>query len=107
VCHQANKAYCESLGDFSQVDWEQAPEWQKSSVKTGVRFKISNPEVTPEASHENWLKVKREEGWVYGETKDPEKKTHPCILPFYELPKEQQVKDHLFVAVVKTLLKYT
>ena len=29
VAHQVNKAYCEALGDTSQPDWENAPDWQK------------------------------------------------------------------------------
>ena len=25
VCHNVNKAYCEAIGDDSQVTWEEAP----------------------------------------------------------------------------------
>lgn len=32
VVHELNKAYCESIGDNSQPDWDNAPEWQKSSA---------------------------------------------------------------------------
>jgi len=27
VAYQVNKAYCESLGDTSQVNWDDCPEW--------------------------------------------------------------------------------
>lgn len=54
----------------------------------------------PEASHLSWMKQKLEEGWVYGEVKDPEAKTHPCLVPFDQLPREQQAKDFIFRAVV-------
>lgn len=37
-----------------------------------------------------------------GKKKNPEKKTHPCIVPFEKLPKEQQTKDVLFMAVVRS-----
>lgn len=73
VCHNINKACCESQNDFSQPTWEEAPEWQKSSALNGVQFHLEN-EVTPEMSHENWLKQKLEEGWVYGKEKDSETK---------------------------------
>jgi hypothetical protein len=43
---------------------------------------------------------KIKEGWVYGFVKDPVSKTHPCIVPYEELPEEQQMKDHLFVKTV-------
>jgi hypothetical protein len=64
---------------------------------------MSNPDATPENSHEEWLKVKAFDGWVYGETKDPEKKIHPCMKPYRELPRDQRVKDYLFRAVVHSL----
>jgi len=103
VAHEANRAYCESLGDASQLPWEQAPDWQKQSAINGVKFHLPNPNSQPSDSHESWLKEKVEAGWVYGETKDPDKKTHPCMVAFEKLPLEQQKKDHLFLGVVRSL----
>lgn len=99
TCHNVNKAYCEGQGDDSQPTWEDAPEWQKNSAFNGVMYHLHN-DVTPEMSHENWLKQKLAEGWVYGTNKDPERKTHPCMKRYEELPKYQRTKDHLFKAVV-------
>lgn len=103
VAHEINKAYCESIGDNSQPSWEDAPEWQKSSAKVGVVFHLSNPDATPSASHESWLKQKTEEGWKYGPVKDADKKEHPCFVPYNQLPKEQQSKDFLFLQVIHSL----
>jgi len=103
VCHTVNKAYCEILGDYSQPDWESAPDWQKESAINGVRFHLENEGTTPECSHKNWLKQKESEGWTYGEVKDPEKKQHPCMKPYLELPLEQRYKDYLFTAIVSVL----
>ena len=103
VCHEVNKAYCEAIGDISMLSWHPAPEWQKASAVAGVEFHMANPDAGPEASHESWLKLKTEEGWVYGAVKDPGKKEHPCMRPFSELPPQQQAKDHLFRAVVHAL----
>lgn len=99
ICHNVNKAYCESQNDFSQQLWYEAPEWQKSSAINGVKFHLEN-EVTPAMSHESWLKQKLDEGWVYGKEKNPELKTHPCIMRYEELPKYQRTKDLLFKSVV-------
>lgn len=103
VAHELNKAYCESIGDNSQPSWEDAPEWQKSSAITGVKFHLENPEASPSASHDSWLKQKEEEGWKYGEVKDPEKKEHPCFVPYEELPVEQRSKDYIFRQIVHSL----
>lgn len=103
VAHEVNKSYCEALGDSTQPDWENVPQWQHESARAGVEFHIANPDAGPEASHESWLAQKKADGWVYGDTKDPEAKTHPCFRPFNELPKEQQAKDFLFRQVVHSL----
>lgn len=103
VCHEANRAYCEALGDFSQPRWEMAPAWQKESAIAGVRAHSGPVKPSPAQSHQNWMDMKTAEGWTYGETKDPRNKTHPCMVPFDELPPEQQAKDHIFAGVVYAL----
>jgi hypothetical protein len=99
LCHQVNKAYCESIGDFSQPDFDDAPQWQRESALNGVTAHISGQGMTPEQSHESWMKEKVDNGWVYGEVKDPIAKTHPCIVPYNELSLEQRTKDYLFKAI--------
>jgi len=96
VAHEVNRAYCEALGDNSQPAWEDAPEWQKSSAMLGVKLHIENPDAGPEASHNSWMHQKVSEGWKYGPIKDPAKKEHHCLVPFDQLPREQQAKDFLF-----------
>ncbi len=100
IAHQANKAWCSYIGDDSQLDWPVAPNWAKTSACDGVRFHRDNPDAGDEASHENWLALKLEEGWVYGREKNPDLKTHPCMVPFRDLSPEQQFKDRLFRTVV-------
>ncbi len=103
ICHEANKALCEALGDFSQVPWDDAPKWQKGSAVEGVKFNLANPEAPASASHDSWLAEKERTGWKFGPVKDAEKKEHPCFVPYEELPIEQQAKDHLFKSVVAAL----
>lgn len=103
VAHEINRAYCEATGDSSQVPWSEAPDWQRTSAINGVRFHLENPDSSPSASHENWLAEKRADGWRWGSQKNVELKTHPCFVPYEELPIVQQVKDHLFIAVVRSL----
>lgn len=50
------------------------------------------------------MKAKEEDGWVYGPEKDAEKKVHPCMVPYDQLPKEQRMKDVLFGAVVRAMV---
>lgn len=103
MAHNINRAYCLSIGDKSQNLWELAPEWQVKSAIEGVKFHIENPGAGADASHENWKKTKVLDGWIYGGEKNEHSKTHPCIVPFNELPVEQQAKDYLFREVVHSL----
>ncbi len=103
IAHEVNRAYCQALGDNSQTSWEDAPEWQKDSAINGVIFHMENPDADPESSHNSWLIQKRDEGWKYGPIKDPEKKEHPCFVPFDELPIEQKAKDFIFRQIVHSL----
>lgn len=104
TAHEVNRIYCRGLGDHSQVSWEEAPDWQRESAEAGVRAIIANPATTPEQSHEGWLRLKLADGWTCGPVKDPEKKTHPCCVPYDKLPPEQRTKDTLFLAVVRGIL---
>jgi hypothetical protein len=103
VCHEANRALCAGLCDNSQLPWEDAPQWQRDSAVNGVRFNVENPDAPASASHDSWLEEKRLAGWKFGPVKDAELKEHPCFVPYEELPKEQQAKDHLFKAIVAAL----
>lgn len=102
VCHEVNRAYCQALGDDSQTAWLDAPEWQRASARMGVDLHIMG-DFGPAASHEAWMTAKLNDGWQYGAVKDADAKTHPCIVPFDELPQAQQAKDYIFRAVAHAL----
>jgi hypothetical protein len=103
VCHQANKAWCKTHGDYSQMDWEKAEQWQRDTMVNGVKFLLENPDASANEMHENWMKEKLSNGWVYGEVKNAKYKIHPCLVPFENLPEFQQKKDKLFKAIVEAL----
>jgi hypothetical protein len=103
VCHEANKQFCQALGDHSQLPWGVAPQWQRDSAVNGVLFNLGNPDAPASASHDSWLEEKRNAGWTYGPIKDADLKQHPCFVPYEALPAEQQAKDHLFKGIVAAL----
>lgn len=105
TCHEVNRAFCESIGDLSQPKWGEAPQWQKESTINEVKFHLDNPNSKPCDSHNNWMKDKINDGWVFGMVKNPETKEHPCIIPYESLPKDQQVKDYLFISVVHSFIQ--
>jgi hypothetical protein len=107
VAYEANRGYCQALGDDSFLPWEEAPAWQQDTCIEGVRFHMEHPGAGPEAFHESWLEQKRREGWKYGPVKNPETKEHPCMVAYHDLPTEQKAKDYIFRGVVRALLGET
>jgi hypothetical protein len=103
VCHEANRAYCQTQGDDTQSAWESAPAWQKESAIKGAQYARLNPEAAPQDQHDAWCQTKLAEGWRFGAVKDPAAKTHPCLVPYGELPVAQRRKDALFRAIVSAL----
>lgn len=103
ACHEANRVWCQANGDNTQKHWLEAEQWQRDSAIKGVEFRFENPNAGKDAQHNAWMEDKINDGWVYGEVKDAEKKTHPCLLPFGLLPEFQQKKDALFCAIVDAL----
>ena len=103
ACHEANRVWCQANGDDTQKHWQDAEQWQRDSAIKGVEFRLANPSSGKDAQHNAWMQDKINDGWVYGEKKDAEAKTHHCIVPFDQLPEFQQKKDALFCAIVDAL----
>lgn len=104
ICHEANRAYALATGEDPSVvfpGWTEAPESIRQSAIIGVRRALAGE--GPRALHESWCATKQADGWVYGKVKDLVAKIHPCLVPYDDLPVEQQRKDDLFAAIVKTL----
>jgi len=101
--HAVNAAYSLALGDDSHKSWDETSEQIQNSAIAGVEFTLDNPDAPVSAQHDAWTEHKLADGWVYGEEKSEELKTHPCLVPFNELPVEQQAKDFIFRAVVKSV----
>ena len=43
--------------------------------------------------HEVWAKNRLEQGWTYGEERNDVLKTHPCLIPYEELPQIEKDYD--------------
>ena len=115
ACHSAWYAYTVlGLGESGEP-LVTAPRWQKRSIAEAIEFwdtkmtelnlegKAENTIVTvlSPLSHMNWCDHKIADGWSYGPIKDPEGKTHPCLVDYDQLPESQKKKDEV---VIRTYL---
>ena len=51
--------------------------------------------------HENWSIGRIADGWTYGETRDDNKKTTPCLVPYSKLSDSEKEFDR--VTALQTL----
>lgn len=43
--------------------------------------------------HEVWAETRIKQGWTYGKQRNDELKTHPCLVPYEDLPEEEKEYD--------------
>lgn len=99
--HEVNRAFCIAQGDLSEKPWDEAPERLKESRRAGVVHVLSG--ASAEQAHENWRAERLAQGWTWGATKNNERKEHPALMPYGDLPTEQKAKNELFAAVVAAM----
>lgn len=104
VCHEANRALQLVLCEAASAHWPECSEDMKASARKGVMAYLENPEITSEDLHEKWCLYKWERGWTRGEVKSESNKTHPNLVPYDQLPREQKLKDALFRNVIHALV---
>ncbi|HEX5566096.1 MAG TPA: RyR domain-containing protein [Streptomyces sp.] len=104
VAHEANRALQQiqnAPGIPVAAEWDDFPEDEREGVIDGVRHALNG--ASPEQLHQAWCDMKTADGWTHGPVKDPDAKTHPCLVPYDQLPEEQRRKDALFHAIVHAL----
>ena len=56
--------------------------------------------------HEVWAETRIQQGWTYGEQRNDELKTHPCLVPYEELPEEEKAYDrNTSIGTLKLIMK--
>ena len=56
--------------------------------------------------HEVWAETRIKQGWKYGEQRNDELKTHPCLVPYEELPEEEKEYDrNTSISTLKLIMK--
>ena len=56
--------------------------------------------------HEVWAETRIKQGWTYGELRNDELKTHPCLVPYEDLPEEEKEYDrNTSIGTLKLIMK--
>lgn len=99
MCHEANRVMQIALDEEVNPPWDSLSEDLKDSTYMGVLAALDG--AGPEELHDKWCEERRAKGWKYDRELDRKNKLHPNLLPYKALPVEQQLKDSLFLSIVK------
>ena len=76
-----------------------------SDVNLPIELEILVEEMSKNV-HEVWAETRVSQGWTYGEQRNDELKTHPCLIPYEELPEEEKEYDrNTSIGTLKLIMK--
>ena len=56
--------------------------------------------------HDVWAETRIAQGWTYGPERNDDLKTHPCLVPYEELPDSEKEYDrNTSIGTLKLILK--
>ena len=56
--------------------------------------------------HEVWAETRISQGWTYGDQRNDELKTHPCLVPYEDLSEEEKEYDrNTSIGTLKLIMK--
>ena len=56
--------------------------------------------------HDVWAETRIQQGWTYGEQRNDELKTHPCLVPYEDLPESEKAYDrNSSIGTLKLIMK--
>ena len=101
--YEAARLHAIALGcPVIPVPWEERDDTFRKQFTKLVKELCSGKSFgNPEEAHDSWVKQYLKMGWRYGEKYDPARKIHPDLVPYNELDPKEQIKDGVFLRLVK------
>lgn len=66
---------------------------------------IGLTELLARNAHEVWAHTRLADGWRWGPARDDEKRQHPCLVPYEDLPESEKEYDRVIaIQTLKTIL---
>ncbi|WP_295877106.1 RyR domain-containing protein [uncultured Akkermansia sp.] len=62
-------------------------------------------ELIAENTHNVWAEERLRQGWKLGLCRDEQLKTHPCLIPYEDLPEKEKIFDRRIVSEVIKLIQ--
>ena len=104
ITHEADRIIRASMGQVLS-GWDR----HEAGLKTEWRAKVGSlkgsDRITPQMRHDLWIQDMITAGWTQGTSVDSEKKTHPSICSYEDLPEQVHLLDDVFVILVETCIE--
>ncbi|SRR6266704_4108237 len=105
IVHNAQRDLGYWLEDpYPPAPYDALPEEQRRPSQSLVRLIAQG--YPREYVQEIWVESMTVKGWVYGNAKDPGRKTHPCMVAFPDLPPWEKRKVNLAFNIIEGLVRY-
>jgi len=104
TCHEVHNVLCAANG-MQVIPWEEKSPEHQAIVISSVDKILNGILTTPEESHMNFMFMKREDGWKYGDSYSTRNKTNPRLCEWDELEEIERQKEEYFFAVVNSFKK--
>ena len=107
VCHGAVRGFqCVLHDPDPSQPWDAEHSDVKDIAIAGVG--LARRGASPRELHEAWCAAKQAAGWTWGPHKDWQHKTHPDLMPWFDLPPQKKRKVIIFqMNVLATLADIT
>lgn len=103
VCYDAERSFRQINGDNSLNPWDYAEGSQKRKAAQTVQAILLTEGASADQVHELWMLQMLANGWNFGPKENETAKTHPFLVPFHQLPEDQQHLTRLTVGIVNSL----
>ena len=101
---ESNRAFADRIAEkLDAARCMLVPEPFASADDNGFAFTADEVEDLAQSEHRHWCADLERDGWRLGEVKDAERKRHPLLVPWHELPESEREKDR---APVRELPKF-
>lgn len=105
ICLNAVSVHAQAFGG-TVPKWNEALQEQQQQAVDEVLCYLNRPEATPYQLHGGWIQDMLDAGWSRGNEFSAERKLHPGLVPFVDLPAERQAEKLLVHELVRQLTPF-
>lgn len=101
--HEAVRSYSAHFGYIVPPMWAELSGEVKATLMNSCINSING--LPKEDFHNNWVKMKIEQGWSYGKEFSLDNKVHPALMPYKQISEDLRRKNNMFWEVSRSVAR--